>query len=72
MVNPESSTTARCLTHALVDFELMISLCVSRHLLLHLKMVTIALQGVDIDIVTGYSMIKTVRDTLQNVSDLNW
>ena len=72
MVNPESSTTAQCFIHALVDFELMISLCVSRHLLLHLKMVTIALQGVDIDIVSGYSMIKTVRDTLQNVSDLNW
>ena len=64
-VNPESSTGARCLIHALTDFELMVSLCVSRHLLLHFKSVTIALQGVDVDIVTGYSVIKTIKDTLK-------
>ena len=69
MVNPESSTTTQCLIHALVDFELMISLCQDICCCI-LKWVTIALQGVDIDIVTGYSMIKTV--TLQNASDLNW
>ena len=67
-VNPESSTGALCLIHALTDFELMVSLCLSGHLLLHFKSVTIALQGVDVDIVTGYSMIKTIKDTLKNVS----
>ena len=51
----------------------MVSLCVSRHLLLHFKSVTIALQGVDVDIVTEYSMIKTIKDTLKNVShDMIW
>ena len=67
-VNPESSSTAKCLHHALTEFELMVSLCVSQHLLLHFKHVTTALQGHDIDIVTGYSMIKTIRETLSSVS----
>ena len=34
----------------------------------HLKNVTNALQGVVVDIVTGYKMIQTVKDTLQVVS----
>ena len=33
-----------------------------------LKNVTTTLQGVDVDIVTGYKMIQTVKDTLQVVS----
>ena len=36
--------------------------------MLHFKHVTVALQGVDIDIVTGFKMITTVKNTLQNVS----
>ena len=52
--NPESSTGAKCFLHALAEFELIIALCVTRHLMTHFKNVTIALQGVDVDIVTGY------------------
>ena len=36
--------------------------------MLHFKNVTVAMQGVDVDIVTGFNMIKTVKETLQNVS----
>ena len=46
----------------------MVSLCVSKHLLLHFKHDTTALQGYDVDIVTGYTVIKTVKETLSNVS----
>ena len=35
--------------------------------MLHFKNVTVAMQGVDVDIVTGFNMIKTVKETLQNV-----
>ena len=66
--NPESSTGAKCLLHALGEFELIIALFVARHLMTHFKNVTIALQGVNVDIVTGYEMIQTVKDTLQVVS----
>ena len=66
--NPESSAGAKCLLHALGEFELIIALCITRHLMTHLKNVTITLQGVDVDIVTGYKMIQTVKDTLQVVS----
>ena len=59
---------ARCLYHSLTEFELIISLCVSRHLMAHFKNVTLSLQSVDLDIVTGFNMIKTVKETLQNVS----
>lgn len=59
---------ARCLSSGLRDFSLIVALCVSRKLLSHMKSVTIALQGVGVDIVTGFSMIKMVKDTLQNVS----
>ena len=34
----------------------------------HTLSVKIALQGVGVDIVSGFSMINTVKDTLQNVS----
>ena len=50
---------------ACVILKLIMSLCVSRQLLAHFKSVTIALQGVGVDIVSGFSMIKTVKDTLQ-------
>ena len=63
--NPEGSTGAKCFLHALGEFELMIVLCLTRYLMTHVKNVTIALQGVDVDIVTGYKMIQTVKDTLQ-------
>ena len=66
--NPENSTGAKCLLHALGEFELISALCVTRHLMTHFKNVTIALQGVDVDIVTGYNMIQTVKDTFQVVS----
>ena len=56
---------AKCIIHALGEFELIIALCVTRHLMIHLKNVTTALQGVDMDIVTGYKMIQTIKDTLQ-------
>ena len=46
----------------------MISLCVSRNLLLHFKHAITALQLHDVDIVTGCSMIKTIKETLSNVS----
>ena len=64
----ESTSTARCLAHGLSDFELIVSLCVSRHVLSHFKSVTVSLQGVGIDVITGFRMIKTVKETLQNVS----
>ena len=63
--NPEISTGARFLLHALGQFELIIGLCLTRYLRTHFKNVTIALQGVDMDIVTWYKMILTVKDTLQ-------
>ena len=65
--NPESSTGARCLLHILGELELFITLCVTRHLMTHFKNVTIALQGVGVDIVTGCKMIQTVKDMLQCV-----
>ena len=64
--NAETTATANCLLRGLSDFELIVSLSVSQQLMRHFKYVTVALQGVDIEIVTGYEMIKT--DTLQNVS----
>ena len=64
----ESSSSARCLVHGLSDFELIVSLCVSRQLLSHFKSVTVSLQGVGVDVITGFAMIKTVKETLQNVS----
>ena len=64
----ESSATALRLLWALNDFKLIVSLSVSQQLMLHFKHVTVALQGVDIDIVTGFKMITTVKNTLQNVS----
>ena len=66
--NLDSSTWAKCLLHALGEFELIIALCVTWHLMTHIKNVTVALQGVDVDIVTGYKMVQTVKDTLQVVS----
>ena len=66
--NHESTSTARCLAHGLSDFELIVSLCVSRHVLSHFKSVTVSLQGVGIDVITGFRMIVTVKETLQNVS----
>ena len=69
--NHESTSTARCLAHGLSDFELIVSLCVSRHVLSHFKSVTVSLQGVGIDVITGFRMIKTVKETLQNVSLLD-
>ena len=66
--NAKSRANARCLSKGLCDFKLIMSLCVSRQLLAHFKSVTIALQGVGGDIVSGFSMTKTVKDTLQNVS----
>ena len=66
--NHESTSTARRLAHGLSDFELIVSLCVSRHVLSHFKSVTVSLQGVGIDVITGFRMIKTVKETLQNVS----
>ena len=65
--NPDNSTGAKCLLHALGQFELIIALCVTRHLMTHFKNVTIAPQRVDVDIVTGDKMIQTVKDTLQVV-----
>ena len=65
--DPESSSGAKCLLHALGEFGLIIALCVTRHLMTHFKNVTIALQGVDVDIVTGYKMFQTIKDTLQVV-----
>ena len=53
---------------ALCEFELIVALSVSCQLMLHFKNVTVAMQGVDVDIVTGFNMIKTVKETLQNVS----
>ena len=50
-VNADSSSGARCLLYALTEYRLMVSLCVSRHLLLHFKHVTTALQGHGVDIV---------------------
>ena len=38
---------------ACLIFKLVMSLCVSRQLLAHFKSVTIALQGVGVDIVSG-------------------
>ena len=38
----------------------------------HFKSVTIALQGVGVDVVSSFSMIKTVKDTLQNVSYIGY
>ena len=70
--NAESSANARCLSMSLSDFQLIFSLCVSRQLPVHFKSVTIALQGVGIDIVKGFSMIKTVSNTLQNVSSTGY
>ena len=67
-VNADYSSGARCLLYALAEYGLRVSLCVSRHLLLPFKHVTTALQGYDVDIVTGYTMIKTVNETLSNVS----
>ena len=66
--NHESTSTARCLAYGLSDFELIVSLCVSRHVLSHFKSVTVSLQGVGIDVITGFRMIKTVKETLQNVN----
>ena len=66
--NPECSTGAKCLLHALGEYELIIALCATRHLMTHFKNVATALQGVDVDIVTGYKMIQTIKDTLQVVS----
>ena len=66
--NAESSAAARFFLHALKEFKLIVSLCVSRQLLLHFKSVTAALQGVDVDTVTGFFIVKTISDTLQNVS----
>ena len=68
MYNADSSAMAKCLSKGLRDFELIFTLCISQQLLAHFKSVTIALQGVGVDIVKGFSMIQTVRDTLQNVS----
>ena len=59
--NNESTSMARCLAHGLSDFELIVSLCVSRHLLSHFKSVTVSLQGVGIDVITGFRMIKPVK-----------
>ena len=66
--NPESSTAAKSLCLALGEFELIITLCIARHLMKHLKNVTIALQGVEVDVVTCYKMVQTIKDTLQAVS----
>ena len=66
--SPESSTRAKSLLHTLGEFELIIALCVTRHLMTHFKNVTIALHRVDVDIVMGYKMIQTVKNTLQVVS----
>ena len=66
--NAESNSAARYLLRALCEFELIVALSVSRQLMLHFKNVTVAMQGVDVDIVTGFNMIKTVKETLQNVS----
>ena len=66
--NAECNSTARCLLRALCEFELIVALSVSCQLMLHFKNVTVAMQGVDVDIVTGFNMIKTVKETLQNVS----
>ena len=65
---PESSTAAKCLLLALREFELIITLCVARHLMKHFKNVTIALCGVEVEVVTGYKMVQTITDTLQAVS----
>ena len=67
LYNPKSSSIAICLLNALREFELTLSLHVSRQLLFHFKSVTVALQGVDVDIVNGFFMIKTVKETLENV-----
>ena len=66
--NPESSIAAKCLLLVLGEFELIITLCVARHLKKHFKNVTIALQGVEVDVNTGYKMAQTITDTLQAVS----
>ena len=66
--NSVSSTGAKWLLHALGEFELIIELGVTRHLMTHFKNVTIDLQGVDVHMVTGYKMIQTVKDTPQVVS----
>ena len=66
--NDGSNSTARCLLQALCEFEQIVALSVSHQLMLHFKNVTVAMQGVDVDIVTGFNMIKTVKETLQNVS----
>ena len=65
--NPESSTGAKCLLHSLGEFELIIALCVTRHLMKHFKDVTIALQVLEVDIIMGYKMVQTVKDTFQVV-----
>ena len=67
-VDADSSSRAKCLLYALTEYGLMVSLCVSRHLLLHFKHKTSVLQGHDGDIVTGYTMIEKVKETLSNVS----
>ena len=64
---PESHTGAKCLLHGLGEFELIIALCIKRHLMTHFKNIMIDLQGVDVDIVTGYKMTQTVKDTPQVV-----
>ena len=70
--NAKSRANARCLSNGLCVFKLIMLLCVSRQLLAHFKSVTIALQGVGVDIVSVFSMIKTVKDTLQNVSHVGY
>ena len=66
MYNADSSASARCLLHSLRDFELIIYLCVCRHLMFNFKRVTVALLGVESDKVNGFFIIKTMKDTLQN------
>ena len=66
--NPESSIGDKCLLHALGEFKLIIALCFTRHLMTHFKIGTIALQKVDVDIVTGYMMVQTIKDAFQVVS----
>jgi hypothetical protein len=66
--NPESSSGARCFMHSMAQFEFIVTLCTVKNLMAHFKNVTVALQGVEVDVIQGFKMIQTISTTLQTVS----
>ena len=67
IIDRETSTTATAYLAAMTKFEFIISLIISRRILHYARPATVKLQLKERDILEGYNLIETLRNTIKHV-----